>query len=149
MPVFEIADSDVVIELVIRRARSSVAGGDCIGNNSGNKPNAVSAAKEEVVDRPEAKPAAHPTKKISSHKPSSSIARSIEPSSSIMDQLMKKYPMNTTGKAYTYQDREEILWNKQYNELVEYKQKHGNLSVPMNYNGSKTLNKWVRIRFFS
>ena len=149
MPVFEIVDSDVVIELVIRPARSSDAGGDCIGNNSGSKPNAVSTAKEEVVKKPEAKPAAHPTKKILSHKPSSSIARSIEPSSTIMDQLMKKYPMNTTVNAYTYQDREDILWNKQYHELVEYKRKHGNLSVPLNYNGSKTLNKWVSIRFFS
>ena len=79
IPVFEINDSDVVIELVIRRSFDSDAGGSSSNNNASaeKESSAVSAAREEAADKPGAKPAEHPTKKISS------IARSIEPGSEI------------------------------------------------------------------
>ena len=86
MAVFEIADSDVQIELVIRRACSSDVGGSSSSKNN------TSARKESNMasaGKPDAKPAAHSAKKIASHKPSSGIARSIE-HGSIIDQLMKR-----------------------------------------------------------
>ena len=59
MAVFEIADSDVVIELVIRRKSSVVAGRSSSSNNNANAKKQSSAVS-----------AAYPAKRISSHKPS-------------------------------------------------------------------------------
>jgi len=44
---------------------------------------------------------------------------------------------------FTWQVRERIDWNKRYQQLVEYKSKHGNTIVPQNYAKNKPLGKWT------
>ena len=44
---------------------------------------------------------------------------------------------------FTWQVRERMDWNKRYQQLVEYKNKHGNTIVPQNYAKNKPLGKWT------
>ena len=50
-----------------------------------------------------------------------------------MDHIVQRYAL-------------EKAWDKKFNELVEFKQKHGHFFVPREENSS--LHGWVSLRFF-
>jgi len=41
-------------------------------------------------------------------------------------------------------NKRNIQWEQRYNELEQYKQKHGNANVPQNYKRNTPLGRWVR-----
>ena len=40
--------------------------------------------------------------------------------------------------------RDDMLWKQQFNELVKYKEKHGDCLVPQKYKNSVKLGNWVK-----
>ena len=44
---------------------------------------------------------------------------------------------------FTFQVRSRPQWDKRYEELVEYKKKHGDCKVPQHFSENRALGKWV------
>lgn len=51
-------------------------------------------------------------------------------------------------KQHNLSPKLESVWEERFNELVEFKRKHGHFSVPKVYNGSKKLDMWVSVGVF-
>lgn len=39
--------------------------------------------------------------------------------------------------------KNDVTWEEKFNEVMEFKRKHGHFSVPKDYNGSRSLQLWV------
>ena len=58
-------------------------------------------------------------------------------------------PANNIQVAVNENDSKyDCQWDQRFKELVEFKSKYGNCSVPRDYNGSRTLQMWVSVSVF-
>jgi hypothetical protein len=58
-------------------------------------------------------------------------------------QLTPERRMKLEALNFTWQVRYRLEWDKRFQELVDYKNEHGDVRVPQHYQANKTLGKWV------
>jgi len=84
------------------------------------------------------------------------VPYNFEEFSSSCDSVSSSFSLEATEKEHAYQEynikpshnqkvafSHENLWDTRFNELLEFKRKHGHCNVPQRYGHNKALGKWV------
>ena len=58
-------------------------------------------------------------------------------------QMTKERQAKLEALGFAWQVRNRPEWDVRYNELLEYKEKHGDCKVPQHFKANKALGKWV------